>query len=827
MGSTSTSTDSKSNTPSKGSDEPSTRTAPLRLRMPDRSAMEKADLHHELRHFHQTGKPIDIEQHVLCDTGLRPAVLTPWLRADLQWGEFPLYLPDPIHPEERIVPLTDLLTTTLDDIESAEPAREQLRDILWQAARAADEACANAAGPKPFREILEVAEVTFRNEIDVAFPHDAPVLHELWAKVMARLPEDGMLLSLSRYTSLELYARVIGDHRHAARQSFRRTLQSLVASLQDRLDLDLTHSPDAIRSDTLSAAMGNVAETYVDLQALSGQLHPPRGSKAMTPTHRKRVVESIDMLTHYLEEDDKDPSPILVHSQEFPEELPWPRDDMVHNPDSFATALALSEAAADELVPLLRAAWLARLEVMNQYDATLHDETLDSLDRDSLTAQDMLLCRGIVVLETDAAFEGATLASYSKLLHSRCPVHILVLHDTVQPNRADGSVSFDRCDPGLALRSVAHQEPYVFQSSLARPEHLASGLKQMAQTAGPAAAFISHNPWPDFRESAWLGLVASYQGRSAPCFRFTPGDHATQATYFSCSHNPQPRAVWPTYCIPYVQPDATEGQLELAFTFADGVAQDPACREHFCMIPAQAWDSSQKELSDYLHTPPTDSANDIPFIWIVDENGLLQRAAVTRALTRASRERMQAWQQMQALAGISSDTVRHIPEPPQSHTPQKETNKEVDASVIRDVGLHQADVGVTEGTIHRLVATLLGIHTTPENMKDSLPIASNSGEPTVERSSTSNAKPDTAIEEPYIDSVLCTSCDDCIHINSLVFAYNENKQAYIADPSKGTFAQLVKAAAQCPAACIHPGSPRAGDTSVTPTLLAKAAEFNA
>ena len=40
-----------------------------------------------------------------------------------------------------------------------------------------------------------------------------------------------------------------------------------------------------------------------------------------------------------------------------------------------------------------------------------------------------------------------------------------------------------------------------------------------------------------------------------------------------------------------------------------------------------------------------------------------------------------------------------------------------------------------------------------------------------------------------------------------MFAYNDNKQAYIKDASAGTFAQLVKAAEKCPAAIIHPGTP--------------------
>jgi pyruvate-ferredoxin/flavodoxin oxidoreductase len=61
--------------------------------------------------------------------------------------------------------------------------------------------------------------------------------------------------------------------------------------------------------------------------------------------------------------------------------------------------------------------------------------------------------------------------------------------------------------------------------------------------------------------------------------------------------------------------------------------------------------------------------------------------------------------------------------------------------------------------------------------------------------------------EPWIESALCTSCNECTNINGQLFAYNEVNQAYIKDARAGTFAQIVQAAEKCPAAIIHPGTP--------------------
>ena len=61
--------------------------------------------------------------------------------------------------------------------------------------------------------------------------------------------------------------------------------------------------------------------------------------------------------------------------------------------------------------------------------------------------------------------------------------------------------------------------------------------------------------------------------------------------------------------------------------------------------------------------------------------------------------------------------------------------------------------------------------------------------------------------EAYIDSIRCTSCNECTGINNRMFAYNADKQAYIKDASAGTFQQLVLAAERCPVSIIHPGTP--------------------
>jgi hypothetical protein len=58
-----------------------------------------------------------------------------------------------------------------------------------------------------------------------------------------------------------------------------------------------------------------------------------------------------------------------------------------------------------------------------------------------------------------------------------------------------------------------------------------------------------------------------------------------------------------------------------------------------------------------------------------------------------------------------------------------------------------------------------------------------------------------------------------------MFAYNENKQAYIKDITAGTYRQLVEAAEACQVAIIHPGLPRDPNEPGLSELLERAAPF--
>nr|WP_246203055.1 ferredoxin [Fulvivirga lutimaris] len=81
-------------------------------------------------------------------------------------------------------------------------------------------------------------------------------------------------------------------------------------------------------------------------------------------------------------------------------------------------------------------------------------------------------------------------------------------------------------------------------------------------------------------------------------------------------------------------------------------------------------------------------------------------------------------------------------------------------------------------------------------------------------------------EKAWVESEECTTCNECIDKYPNLFKYNGEQQAYIEDPAKGTFEELVKAAEKCPAACIHPGMPLNTSEPNLDKLVKRAEKFN-
>ena len=81
-------------------------------------------------------------------------------------------------------------------------------------------------------------------------------------------------------------------------------------------------------------------------------------------------------------------------------------------------------------------------------------------------------------------------------------------------------------------------------------------------------------------------------------------------------------------------------------------------------------------------------------------------------------------------------------------------------------------------------------------------------------------------EPCWIDSPECTACDECTTAAPGVFAYNAKRQAIVTNPKGARYADIVKCAEKCTAACLHPGSPWNPAEPNLDKLRARAAKYN-
>ena len=101
------------------------------------------------------------------------------------------------------------------------------------------------------------------------------------------------------------------------------------------------------------------------------------------------------------------------------------------------------------------------------------------------------------------------------------------------------------------------------------------------------------------------------------------------------------------------------------------------------------------------------------------------------------------------------------------------------------------------------------------------------GSPTSSNNSaTSEAAARGTCTQAWIESPLCTACDECITINKKIFGYNNDKQATVIDAHGGPYKDIVRAAERCSAQIIHPGLPLDPNETDVDKWLKRAEPYN-
>lgn len=172
----------------------------------------------------------------------------------------------------------------------------------------------------------------------------------------------------------------------------------------------------------------------------------------------------------------------------------------------------------------------------------------------------------------------------------------------------------------------------------------------------------------------------------------------------------------------------------------------------------------------------------VPYIWAVDGKNRLLRMLLTEELAASCDERRNFWRQLKSLVGFEHAlNAERIAGEARAEMAQKLTSSLLALASSGGAGdLASALSAPAKGNGNGAAAKGNGAH---------------GGNGAAE------------FEPVWVETPECTACDECIEINPKIFAYNDDKQAVIVDPTGGPFKDIVKAAEKCTAGCIHPGTP--------------------
>ncbi len=369
-----------------------------------------------------------------------------------------------------------------------------------------------------------------------------------------------------------------------------------------------------------------------------------------------------------------------------------------------------------------------------------------------------------------------------ELLSSGAPVKVLVETDDIleESSVGQGKFSLGVRSVQLATTAVGLGDIFVLQSTSSNLLQLQDRIRHGLSANVPAlfsvyTATAAHSgDIPPYLVSA-----AAMQSRAFPAFSYDPTAGEDLASRFSLEDNPQPERDWPATKFDYADESLQRVSEDLGFTFADFVAADPRHCDHFACVPREAWNDHMVPVSDWL-ARRSGGEHEVPFLLAVDSQDTLQRLVVDDRLVKASRRCLENWHRLQELGGVhSSHAERLLARERAAWEAQKQ--EEIEA-------LKKAAGGATA------VAA-----TAPA--EPAAPAEAEAPPAEVE------VEPERNPDEAWIETIRCSTCNECIQINDQMFAYDDNKQAYIKDINAGTYQQLVEAAESCQIGVIHPGKP--------------------
>ena len=781
-----------------------------------------------VRRFHLLG---EAEGVAPVGAAALPALLAPYADPERVRTDYPLVVQTgAAGPIAR--PLSDALAAAAGAFADARILKDNLRRLE----RAVRDATRGDGGPMLLQPVLAAAGAAMVEAMALP-PAGAVQLTTDLEALISSFSQDTLLLGLGPYTAVYLF--VLAAHHEAAplRAALAGRLERVLGRLEALITVERSKDPAAHDAGALEVGVGRVGASLLSPTALAAVLGRPRGGTQMAPERRRRLEEILGVLKAWSAAED--PTAIVLHDGALDQEAKRLSDGCVveRRDDPGRAVVQRFDEEAARWATRYRALRVAELEVSGRWDEAHHAPWMKSFDWEAFSRDELMAMPPVLALVSASEVAEEDFLPVSRALTSGRPVKLMVHTEPLGDPRGDGdAASGFRLE--LGYLGVGHREAFVLQSSVARASHLVQGLGAALACARGALLVLdgaaTQGPAPAL--GRWLYASAAVEGRAHPLFWYAPEAGGSWAARLILGDNPQPESDWVRHALACQDQSGAPRTLDVDFTFADCALLDQGLAQHFARIPFECPEDDLVPLAEWLALAEEDVARKVPFIWI-DVDGQLWRAVVTRRLAWVARDRHGFWRLLRELGGVKNAHVEAAVAAT-SAAAASETERllaERDAALAEALEVARRDAA--REAMERLTAVLLDFDAGPLAMASSpRPAKAAKGEAVVEAKAEAPAPAAPKVEavkpaapdaqEPWVDSPLCTSCNDCVAMNPALFVYDGNKQVRIGDPRAGTFAQLVKAAEACPAKCIHPGTPMNVDEPGLADLLPRAARFS-
>ena len=805
-----------------------------------KDAQATRELMFTLRHFH-LGDPVAKQQLEQVGDDCLPALLDAFRDTSRLRYDYPLFLFPPAsdndtqRPQDLAQTLSDWLKSATASFAPGEDAARILKDHLPWLEHWIRESSHLTEGPTDATPALADAAQALQEHLGLDKASRQRLGEDL-DRLQAVVPAGGTLLGYGRYAALSLLVHAIRSRAIPRRVRFRAQVKACIRGLKELLEVEWGKSDESIEPRMARDSVGPAGGRF-DALALSTIMDHSRGTRSMSPERRERIEKALETLTHWQED------PILVR---FVHGSSLTCDWMQGEPtlaeqtetDPCAKATEVFDREASELARVFAAARIAQLEVEHRYDPVIHDPWFANFNWEGFSKDELLLVPTVLAVESADRVAGDGMQSFSRLLSSGRPVQILI---RVQPFNNPGARPeegpFKSYRSELGYVGMSHRQADVTQSSAARHEHLLECYLSALDATRTSLHLINTGLRPEGNLvplNAWLVAGAAIEGRAHPFFRINPEAGDSFALRMSFDGNPQPEADWPVHPFRYCDENGTKVSADLAYTFADYALLIESLRDHFRLIPPGCDSESLVPMQEYLAMDPERAYRLVPFVWGVDGSATLHRLVVSRELALACLDRLNYWRTLQEMAGVRNRYVDLAVQRTQEEERRRAAEERERLRAEHAEELEAVRNAAAREAMQRLTDVLLGMDHTA-TMPSALAPSGRPETPTREKPAAAEpaqapakAEEEEALsfDEPWIDTPLCTSCNDCMKVNPLLFVYNDEKQALLGDLSTATFAQLVQAAELCPAKCIHPGKPMNPNEPGLDGLIERAAPFN-